>query len=206
MFDVPAFRLACGLLLILLAGLPSASAQSNRVPGPADFTAFARFITDRNIFDPMRYGAQSRPPTAFIRSDPMFTLVGTMSYGKGMFAFFDGNSPELRQALAVSGSVAGYTVTEITLSGVTLQGHSTNQVIALKLGDSMRQVAGAWQFAGQSEMSGGESDRGFDRGGDRGFRRRDESSTPEIPVVIPTTGEQGETLKRLMQLRQQEEK
>lgn len=191
------FRLCLATLLILLAGLTSASAQSNRAPGPADYTAFARFITDRNIFDPMRYGPVSRPRIDVRRSDPMFTLVGTMSYGKGMFAFFDGNNSELRQALAVSGSIAGYTVSEITLSEVTLQGPHTNQVIVLKVGDSMRQVAGAWQFASQSELTGG--------AGERQSREQTESA-PETPVVLPTTGAQGDILKRLMQQRQQEEK
>jgi hypothetical protein len=197
MFDVPVFRPGFGIVLVLLAGLASASAQSNRVPGPTDYTAFARYITDRNIFDPMRYGPVNRPMINVRRSDPMFTLVGTMSYGKGMFAFFDGNNSELRQALAVSGSIAGYTVTEITLSGATLQGAHTNQVIALKVGDSMRQVAGAWQFAGQSELTGG--------AGDRQSRGQTESA-PETPVVLPTTGEQGDILKRLKQQRDQEEK
>ena len=33
------------------------------------------------------------------RNTPTFTLVGTMSYEKGMFAFFDGNQSNLRKVL-----------------------------------------------------------------------------------------------------------
>src|ERR1039457_6825213 len=53
MLDVTRFRLRCGIL-VLLASAAFAFAQSNGVPGPADYTKFSSFVTDRNIFDPAR--------------------------------------------------------------------------------------------------------------------------------------------------------
>ena len=52
------------LLALGLAGGSAAFAQSNSVPGPADYNSFSRFITDRNIFDPNRqphYSGGTRP-------------------------------------------------------------------------------------------------------------------------------------------------
>ena len=110
--------------IILLAALALTSgfvarAQSNRVPGATDYPAFSGFVTDRNIFDPNRVphpftrracgrGFRTR---ATASSAPAFSLVGTMSYQKGYFAFFSGNDDELKSVLPVSGKIAGYTVT-----------------------------------------------------------------------------------------------
>ncbi len=98
------------VLALALAGCWSAAAQRNRsfgsapaVPGPNDYNQFAQFITQRNIFNPQRYAIRGevRPPTRQSADVPRrtFTLVGTMSYEKGMFAFFDGNQSDLRKVL-----------------------------------------------------------------------------------------------------------
>jgi hypothetical protein len=146
---VLAFTLLNGFLAV---------AQSNNVPGAMDFSSFSYFITQRNIFDPSRFPRSSaarsnyRPKES--RSAPAFTLVGTMHYEKGMFAFFDGNNSGLRKVLYQSDgqSIAGYTVTEITLKGARLQTADKKQTIWLKLGDMMRQEGSVWRLA-----AGGES-------------------------------------------------
>src|ERR1017187_1186083 len=116
------------VLALALANGFLAAAQSNGVPGPTAYSAFSSFITARNIFDPSRFSRGSRPARPYRtqqqqRSAPAFTLVGTMSYEKGMFAFFDGNNSDLRKVLYQSdtNSIAGYTVAEISLTGVKLQ-------------------------------------------------------------------------------------
>src|SRR5690348_9065903 len=63
----------------------STAAGTNSNSSPLDFSAF-RLVVDRNIFDPNR--APRRGPTAPVRTVDAFTLVGTMSYEKGIFAFF----------------------------------------------------------------------------------------------------------------------
>ena len=89
------------VLALVLAGGFGAAAQSNSVAGPADYAQFSRVITDRNIFDPNRYSHSSPGAAAYrpkvARAAPAFTLVGTMQYEKGMFAFFDGNNSDLRK-------------------------------------------------------------------------------------------------------------
>ena len=134
-----------------------AAAQSNSVPGPSAYSDFSRFITDRNIFDPNRYPHSSGArPAAYkprvSRSAPAFTLVGTMSYEKGVFAFFDGNNPDLRKALTQSGEIAGYTVCEITPTGVKLQSADKKQTVEMKIGDIMRQEGTDWLPAGNGAL------------------------------------------------------
>ena len=84
----------------------------------------------------------------------MFTLVGTMSYEKGMFAFFDGNNSDLRKVLYQSDSngIAGYTVAEITPGAVKLQSADKKQTVEMKIGDTMRQEGSEWLLAGQGEL------------------------------------------------------
>jgi hypothetical protein len=87
-----------------LAGATVGLAQSNGVPGPQDYSAFSRFITDRNIFDPSRqphFTSSGRNTNRRHRaaSPPDLQLVGTMSYAKGLFAFFNSSNPDLKKAL-----------------------------------------------------------------------------------------------------------
>ena len=189
------------VLALVLANGFAAAAQSNSVSGAADYAQFSRFITERNIFDPDRY-AHSSPGAAIYRpkvtrTAPAFTMVGTMHYEKGMFAFFDGNNSDLLKVLHESdtNSIAGYTVVEITLAGVKLQAADKKQTVRLKIGDMMRQEGGEWRPA--------ESD------GSAAFTAGDAASPAE--AVSPDAGDApgsasapNDILKKLMQKREQE--
>jgi len=192
------------LALALVNGL-FAAAQSGNVPGPTDYSSFSSFITERNIFDPNRYPHNSRTPrptvyrpTRVNRSAPAFTLVGTMSYEKGMFAFFDGNNSDLRKVLSESGSIAGYTVTEITLAGVKLQSADKKETVQMKIGEMMRQEGDHWQPAGQDELSTDASSGENTTSGAAGNSSPDASPAPS-PAI-----EGNDILKKLMQQREQE--
>ena len=203
------FRLGCVVLLAVLASGTSAAAQSNNVTGATDFASFSRFITERNIFDPNRYprnARDNRPRTTVHttrtqRSAPAFTLVGTMSYEKGMFAFFDGNNAELRKVLPVSGDIAGHTVTEVTLTGVTLQSADKKETVQLKIGDMMRQEGEHWKPVGQGELGSGTStvSASSDTTGE---------ASPDTGAAAPpaasSASEPNDILKKLMQKREQE--
>jgi len=125
----------------------------------------------------------------------MFTLVGTMSYGKGMFAFFDGNNADLRRVLEVSGDVAGYTVTEITLAGVKLQSPDKKQTIPLRVGDLVRQENGVWQFAGRGDLAAGAS---------ASTASTAASSSTDASAAPASAGEPNDILKKLMEQREKE--
>jgi hypothetical protein len=196
------------VLALALANGFLAAAQSNGVPGPADYPAFSGFISERNIFDPNRYPRNSarpiRPRTIYPRtrsspSTPAFSLVGTMSYEKGMFAFFDGNNSDLRKVLYQpdTNGIAGFTVTEITPAGVTLQSADKKRTVQMKIGEVMRQEDGEWQMAGQGQLDSGAGTT------ESTAPAVDNSATGASATPSPAL-EGNDILKKLMQQREQE--
>jgi hypothetical protein len=195
------------ILALALAGGFGAQAQTNNiVPKDTDYAAFSRFITERNIFDPSRqpHNTSTRPRARTTRtrtsnSAPSFTLVGTMSYEKGMFAFFNGNNSDLKKALPVSGKIAGYTVTEISRTTVKLESADKKEKLELKIGNGMRQENGKWLPTDKSDVIGGTTTT------TETSSASDDSSTPASPSATPSSNlEPNDVLKRLMQLREKE--
>ena len=118
-----------------------------------DYKSF-QIISQRNIFNPGRSG---RKPAASKTAKPpkvdSFTLVGTMSYEKGRFAFFDGSGAEYRKTLKPADTIAGYKIAEIAADYVKL-GAVSNQTIRLPVGSQMkREEGGFWVLAGRVEPS-----------------------------------------------------
>ncbi len=150
----------------------------------------------------MRINSAYRPPTYRppTRYAPAFTLVGTMSYEKGMFAFFDGNQPNLRRVLYQSESnyIAGFTVAEITLTGVKLQTADKKQTVQLKIGDTMRQEGSSWQLAQSGELFGGSG------AGESAAPSGTDSSSSGASAAPSPAIEGNDVLKKLMQQREQE--
>jgi len=146
-----------------------------------------RIIWERNIFDPNRSGRYTRVAPRKKDSErrrlESFALVGTMSYEKGRFAFFEGSSSEYQKVLEASGNIAGYKVAEVAASHVKLE--STNgQTIELPVGMQMKKEdEGAWTVTARAESPGSSS--------------RFSSSSNSGP-------ESSEALKRLLERRQQE--
>ena len=191
------------LALALAGGLGAFAQTNNGVPRAADPAAFSRFVTDRNIFDPNRQphstSTRTRPRTTTrtrTSSAPAFTLVGTMSYEKGLFAFFSGNNEELKKVLPVSGKIADYTVTQIIQGRATLVSADKKEKLELKVGDVVRQESGKWEWSGSGELPAGTSNATVGLSG---------SSGGDSPAAAPAPAlEQNDVLKRLMQLREKE--
>jgi len=122
--------------------------RSTNGPVSLDYSAF-QIIVDRNIFDPNRY--PRRPGAPRVASKPKnvdsLSLVGTMSYEKGTFAFFDGTSSDYKKALKLTDSIAGYKVTNIAPNAVKLVS-GTNE-LELRVGAQLRREEdGPWFLAG----------------------------------------------------------
>ena len=192
------------ILLAVLAGGFVAGAQSNGVPGATDYPAFSGFVTTRNIFDPNRVPHTVYTPRARTRvtrtrtasSAPAFSLVGTMSYQKGYFAFFSGNDDGLKRVLPVSGKIAGYTVTQIVRGRATLETTNKSEKLELKVGDVLRQENGKWALSDAGELPAGTG-----TGGTAAAR----SAGGETPAAAPSPAlGQNDVLKRLMELRAKE--
>jgi hypothetical protein len=114
-----------------------------------EFSNF-RVIAERNIFDPNRRGARSTTPRERPRSVDSFGLVGTMSYEKGTFAFFDGSSSSYRKALKQNDTIAGYRLETIDANQVRLA-EGTNH-FELHVGSQLRREdGGPWTVSRQVE-------------------------------------------------------
>jgi hypothetical protein len=178
-------------LSVLTAGF-FANAQSTNDSSTTDFSSF-QVIVQRNIFDPDRYPRVGREPRHRDRGAPTFSLAGTMSYRKGMFAFFSGSSSDYQKAVQEGGVIAGYTVAKITFDGVQLQlsGKETD----MKVGAAMRQEGGNWELSQPGEWT---PDSTTDTDSEN-------QSTNETPAAsLPSDGAGSDVLKRLMERRQQE--
>jgi hypothetical protein len=136
--------------MALALGFPLLAQQASQI-NPNDFSAF-KIITDRNIFDPNR-----RPRIAAQQAEQpivdSFSLAGTMSYEKGLFAVFDGTSSDYHRVLEPGGSIAGYLVGEIRQDAVKLSS-GTNE-LDLTVGMQMRRNEdGRWSVGGQPQQPG----------------------------------------------------
>ena len=186
-------QMARRLAALALAANSFAVAQSTN-DSTTDFSAF-QVIPQRNIFDPNRYPQTShyRPQSRPSAGAPTFSLAGTMSYRKGMFAFFYGTSSDYEKALQVGGTIAGFTVTKIDLDGAQLE--TNGKAIEMKVGAAMQQQSNGWLLSAPGEWDAPSATA----------TEIEDSSSAETPATSPSPDLGGnDVLKRLMQQREQE--
>jgi len=181
-----AWKILAITALVMAGGFTAHAQQTNRT-SEADFSNF-QVISERNIFNPNRTARHRRGN----RSQPVadaFSLVGTMSYAKGTFAFFDGTSSDYRKAVQNAGTIAGYKVTDITPSAVKLV--SGDKQLVMKIGTQMRrEEKGSWQLASTSELP---------------VETTESADAPTTePAASDSSNEGNDVLKRLMKQREQE--
>ena len=146
------------LAALAFAGNFSAQAQSNNTPGENDYDKFANFIADRNIFDPNRYPHNQRTSTYHPKTHTKsrsngpqgITLVGTMAYEKGYFAFFNAGDADLKKVVPSGGEIADYAVKEISATTVTLVGKDQKE-LTMNIGDALHQEGSVWKLNDNSE-------------------------------------------------------
>lgn len=182
--------------LILLQLLPiMATAQT------ADFSEF-RVISQRNIFNLNRVPPRAartpvaQPPPALVDA---FSLVGTMTYEKGQYAFFDGTRPDYQKVLQPTHTIGGYKLVAVLPSSVRLETQGIQ--FEMKLGMQLRRDETSARLCDDS------------------LSVSDYKSVPSAtPMVAPAPSagppasasssepapDAGEILKRLMQKREQE--
>ncbi len=169
------------------------SLGTNNGPASLDYSAFS-VIVDRNIFDPNRYPHQpgrggARPAP---RSVDSLTLVGTMSYEKGTFAFFDGSSSDYKKALRLNDVIAGYKVTNIAPTGVKLA-TSTNE-LNLAVGMQLRREEdGPWQLLSQPSSYATTADL-----------TATNTATAAVNTDSASGAAESDVIKRMMQRREKE--
>jgi hypothetical protein len=225
------------ILLISLAapavavGVDATNSTGTAPSSRTDYVSF-RLISERNIFNPGRSSRfSSRPvnrePERRVQSE-RFALLGTMSYEKGRYAFFDGSSADFRRVAKPADSIAGFRITEVAPTCVKLE--TTNgEILELCVGMQMRKREDeGWQLAGKAEPAEGASFRStFSSAGSASGpeseeilkrlqeRREQDGGTAAATAVVETPkagepapaaapGESDDVLKRLLQKREQE--
>jgi hypothetical protein len=119
-----------------------------------------------------------------------------MSYEKGLFAFFSGNSDELKQVLPVGKNFAGYTVTQVAQGRVTLAAADKKGNLELRIGDVMRQENGKWELSGSGEVPAGDS---------TGTPEAASAPSSESPAAASSPADEpNDILKKLMEKRAKE--
>jgi len=176
-----------------------------------DESAF-RIVPQRNIFNANRSGGgEVRGPSRRPTNVEYFALVGTMDYEKGTFAFFEGSNSQLTRVMKANEVIAGHKLVQISADGVKLEADSKQ--VELSVGSQMRREdEGAWQvsetrggFTAASNSNGDSSSRSR-RDEDSSIRRSDnsESSNRSSASAFPTSANEEEILKRLMERREKE--
>jgi hypothetical protein len=172
-----------GCFLIAMASGLAASGPDRKAPAGPDFNDF-KIIVDRNIFNARRSGGSTgrtdgeKPP----REDRI-TLVGTLSYEKGPYAFFDGSSSEFRKVAETGKSIAGYTITAIDTDAVKMTA-GTNS-ITLHVGMELRrEEEGEWRVSNGSFVQS--------------------TPTPSASSSDSSSNDDDALVKKLMQQREQE--
>jgi len=202
----------------------SVTAQSTNGTDAASF----QIIGQRNIFDPNRVPHTRSGASAVPRIVDSFSFVGTMSYAKGHFAFFDGTSPDFRKVLEPGGDIAGFKVTALAARSVTLLS-GTNEIVLPMGGQMRRDDDGNWILSSESAAyaDAGSPGSGRHRGHRNGAGRNnfsatsataadhlqaDNSSTTEVGAGTGTPdasaapgGNPNDPLTRLMQQRAREQ-
>jgi len=206
----------------VLSTTASAPLRAGSAAQGLDEAAFG-IISERNVFNASRTGTlrlNSRRSSVV----ETFTLVGTLAYEKGAFAFFEGSSSDFTKALKPAGIIAGHKLVDIYANSVKLD--VDGREIELPVGSQMRREdEGTWQVAeahggGYGAASNGDGDSSSrysrsDRGHDSSRSRRDggsssargESAESRSPAPAPTSSSnvnQDEILKRLMERREKE--
>jgi hypothetical protein len=165
--------------------LQNGASATNNGPASLDYSAF-RMVAERNIFDPNRtpHNIVDRPQRKTIES---FSLVGTMSYEKGDFAFFDGPSSDYQKVLKASDTIAGYKVLAVLPDSVTLA-RATNELVLAVGAQLRRQDDGTWvQAAGGAAY-------------DASPAGSNSTAQPETAA----SGAESDIIKRMMQRREKE--
>jgi len=141
-----------------------------------------------------------------------FALVGTMAYEKGVFAFFEGSSTEYTRVLQQNGVIAGHKLVDVQANSVKLEadGKTTDLVVGAAM---RREDEGTWHpgeavASNSMDSSSRDAEDSYrSRGRDDHNHRsdsRERSTSSSAASSAPSSADQAEVLKRLMERRQRD--
>ncbi|MCL5096735.1 MAG: hypothetical protein M1608_04250 [Candidatus Omnitrophica bacterium] len=188
--------LALWLAISAPASLAASAEESNAPASGHDFQSF-KIIFERNIFNPNRRPVSNRGSQDEGAPSPRidgFSLIGTLIYDKGSYAFFDGTESKYKTVLRPLDSIAGFKVTEITPNSVRLLSASNSFELPMNM-QIKREDEGEWRLV---SGTGSWAPSTVSTNADNNASETGSSNTGS------SSGGADDVLKRLMQKRQQE--
>jgi hypothetical protein len=143
------------IIVVMALSVVGAFAETTNAPARLHYDSF-RMISDRNIFNPNRV-ARGAPRTSRSAKTPAaqveaFSLVGILSYEKGLFAFFEGTSADFKKVLQADAMIGQYKIASVLADVVKLT--SGTNAYELKVGMQMRREdEGEWFLSATDEGS-----------------------------------------------------
>ena len=158
---------------------------------PAEGYSDFKLIPNRNIFNPNRQPSsrfntiRRNGNTTAPRPTDSISLVGTLSYKKGDFAFFDGTRSEFCKSAQSGDDVAGFTIIAVGTNFVKLgQG---NDVFLVTIGTALRRdLDGNWAIPNSAYLVGGRSRRNSSWQRDYGTNRPPVETGAEVAATEAT--------------------
>ncbi|HOY58962.1 MAG TPA: hypothetical protein PK640_12630 [Verrucomicrobiota bacterium] len=201
------FSMSVGILALIAWGGPVAPAAEGADASSQDNYGGFRIISERNIFNANRSGRASHRPRETPRPSRVDTLalLGTMSYEKGQFAFFDGSDSRYHATLKPGETIADLKVLDIGANHVKLDVQGNR--LELKVGSQLRREDdGEWKVAPRDESPGGWAARPATASSDSASARPTESSRTESGSTgsSGSSSDTSEALKRLLEKREKE--
>ena len=214
------------------------SSRSQATAGVASASNFEAFsmIGTKNIFNQSRYPG-SKPPTGptvvpHVPKIDMISFVGTMDYGKGQMAFFNGTGSEFKKMAKAGEKIGNFKLVDVKPNQVKLAVGDKPEM-ELKIGQALRsEDGGDWALSslplpGSDSVASSSSSSGSDRGSSRGSSTdrgsssdrsfgRGSSRSGSDPIPAPAAGaistpeatssggSAEDALKRLMEKRAKE--
>jgi len=167
---------------MLNVGCCYAAQPTNSISRP-DFASFKN-VTANNIFNTRRsaaYTPSERRSNLRSTRTESFALVGTMSYGEGPMAFFEGSKSDYRKMLKPDETIAGFKLIAIEASLVKLA--SPTNEIELPIGMQLaREEEGPWKVSVRPESAEPSAPRLS------ASRSSYQASTNSPTVDVPATG------------------
>jgi hypothetical protein len=184
-----------GLIMLLTLQLWTTASETNAVPAASHTNALSRFdfdsfkiIAQRNIFNPNRSarGSRNRDDSPRPARTESFTLVGTIMYENGQFAFFDSSSSTYKKVIKAGDTIAGYKIGEVTPKGVHLE--LNGKTVDLGIGQQMRRAdEGEWSVSGNTLTE-----------------TPNASGTSDTTSSSASSADEDDVVKRLMKKREEE--
>ncbi len=188
------------LIIVMLLALATAGLAKSHDSSKENSKDY-RIISQRNIFNQHRVPTTPNSSSKPVKTVPRgtvdaFSLVGTLVYEKGSYAFFDGSNPSYRKVVQLSDVISDYKVVAIRSDSVQLE--AGGRQFEMKVGAQLRRTDDTAQLINYSAST-------YSNAAPASSSYTPSSSYPPSSTApLPGGASPSDVLKKLMEKRAQE--